>query len=265
MLYCLLPEVREIWEEVVRLTGKSFRLNPDPAIELYATAEVRVASADEPCHVVRYAPSHEESLPHLLAHEAGHIIRLYSGAEDQRLFAYISPEKHLDAAKELRPYIDRLASKGAPGELMRIIVDQWIAGPVRQATNFPADMRIERWLFESYPGLRSHQRAALKREAAENAYVLRPEVGAAMPKKVHNAMATMNAAMGAYLSWLFDDKRFRQPYLHTPYYERGERLAKRVWSTEDRGQVQDIEETMRWAKDFSISDWFELVRREDVG
>ena len=111
--------------------------------------------------------------------------------------------------------------------------------------------------------MRSLQRRALRRELGENAKVLDARIRKFTSKKMYDASNTMNAAFATYHSWLLDDASFRQAYLRTPYYQNGERIAKPIWESEDKGQPQDIETINRWAKQLEISSWFEWVLMEE--
>ncbi|MBI3413004.1 MAG: hypothetical protein HY051_02920 [Candidatus Aenigmarchaeota archaeon] len=256
-------DVNRIWQEVEDLTGKGFLLVPDARIEEYANATVRLAGPGDPLHVVRYSPHLEEHLPYYLAHEAGHILRFFRGPEDMRRLPTVTNEQRRSVGYELKDHLFRLADRGMPEEALGHVLKMWHDGVVRQVNNMPVDMRIERWMYESYEGLRPAQRRALRRQVEQNAEGLKPAVQAFTPKKVYDASVTMNSAFASYLGWLLDDRRMRQPYVRTPYYRRGERMARSIWSSPDGGQQQDIETVNRWAEELGVSSWFEWVSVAD--
>lgn len=253
-------EVEQIWKEVERVTGKGFQLIRDSGIQVSAT--VRMAGVNDSHHIVRYLPDHEDELPYLLAHEGGHVLRFYEGPPESRKLPGITEAQRRAVEYELREHRLKLARYRLPEEATNRLMRLWHEGIVRQVSNIPVDMRIERWMFENYEGLGPFQRQALRRELKENARVLDSKVKAFTPKKVYDASNTMNAAFAAYQSRLLDDTNLTQPYLRTPYYPSGQRMAKSIWDSEDVGQPQDIETTNRWSEELGVSSWFEWVYRE---
>ena len=259
------PDVGRIWKDIENLTGRGFLLAPDGTIASYANALVELGEPGSPLYVVRYVPSKEDDLPYFLAHEAGHILRYYRGPPEKRVMPMITEEARQRFRGEFRDDLYRLARKGLPDFVLEDMANIWHEGVVRQVSNFPVDMRIERWLYEGYEGLRPAQRKALKGQLVENLLSLGPSIRASTPKKVFEAAATMNCSFAAYLSWLYRDRNLRRVYSRDTHYQRGERMAKRVWETPDSGLEQDFVTVNRWAEDFGVASWFGWAPVEGAG
>lgn len=250
-------DVERIVSEVEQLTGKSYLLVPDPRIEMYANATVEPASGEQAHHILRYAPGHEQDLAHLIAHESGHLLRLYGAPEEQRRIPYISREHRERANSEMKSHRERLERRVLPSAVLNELEGVWHQGLVRQLYNTPTDMRIERWIRENYYTLQTAQRRSLKVNLAENQQVLRPAVAAFTPGKLTRIANVLNAAYAIYLGWLLEDKRLEQPYRKTPYYKDGLELAKQVWNSSDQGHDGDNMVVQDWAQYFGVENWFD--------
>jgi hypothetical protein len=223
-----------------------------------------LAQNEEPYHVLQFLPQYAELLPHFVAHEAMHAIRVYSVPKGQRRIPAILPGHVKRVGLELRDYLFRLVKRGMPEELMSFLFNTWHFGVVRQLANIPVDMRIERFLKASYSGLEVVQRKAKKLELRQSYEALKKRVEALTPPKVYHASNTMNSAYAIYLSWLFNDKRFAEPYKHTRYWKQGYKLAEQIWESEDRGHLGDVETTDEWAELFQLKEWFEWAELEQA-
>ena len=141
----------------------------------------------------------------------------------------------------------------AVGRLLTI----WHEGLIAQVTSCPADLRIERWMYVEYPGLRDHQERSLARQLTEYAQVLSPEVRDITPPKIYRATTTMNAAFACYMSLLLENEGLTRPYHRMPGYAQGRAMARVSWTSKDRGYAGDMQTADRWATLFAIVDWFE--------
>jgi hypothetical protein len=140
----------------------------------------------------------------------------------------------------------------------------WVGGLVTQVTNYPADMRIERWLRTDYPALSEVQEMSLRDQLRENEMVLKPRVRGFTPPRVYTASATMNAGLAHYLSRLYESKRLAGPYESSDYWSQGWQLGELVWTSDDRGYIGDASTSSDWAKTFGLERWFEWKKLEDV-
>ena len=71
-----LPDsVNRIFDEVKSLTGKGVKLIEKGDLDTYAS--IKIARKSMPDHLMYYKPEHTGIINHLLAHECGHILRIY--------------------------------------------------------------------------------------------------------------------------------------------------------------------------------------------
>jgi hypothetical protein len=216
-----------------------------------------MATKGRPYHLLEFMPEYRDSLGYFIVHEAEHIIRLYSVPDNRRKMPAIGREQTREVVYELKEHLLRQERKGMPETLLTYLFEAWHQGLVRQLTNIPVDMRIERRIKENYAGLGSIQRKALKEELRLSYLALKPGVQALTPPKVYDASNSMNSAFAIYLSWLLNDRRLAQPFRNTKYWKTGHKLAEPIWETEDRGHVGDIEAIDAWTGSFGMQDWFE--------
>ncbi len=149
-----------------------------------------------------YHPEHAERLGYLVAHECGHILRLHEAPPEYRKLPATRTEHRWRVAYELAQDLYRLESLGLNASRLAVLLRMWHDGVIRQLGNLPVDMRIERWLFEKYPGLHTLQRRALLGQLTENAKVLSRQVRGFTPPKIYRASNLMNAAYARYVGQL---------------------------------------------------------------
>jgi len=82
---------------------------------------------------------------------------------EKRIIPYSDDEIKLSALSQIETEIVGL-SKILPFERLTSIVNLWYNGIVRQVTNHPPDIMIEKWLFNDYPGIRPLQRKSLENQ-----------------------------------------------------------------------------------------------------
>lgn len=136
---------------------------------------------------------------------------------------------------------------------------------MRQLTNFPADMRIERWLKDEYPGIADLQRAGIDSQLSEARQVLGRPVREFTAKRVYQPSVTMNAAYALYTAWLYNDPALADPYRTNGYGKAARRLAEPVWETPDGGHVGDVRATEDWARELGLGEWFRWAKLDELG
>ena len=140
------------------------------------------------------------------------------------------------------------------------LVTMWHGGLIRQLTNVPIDMRIERWLYEEHPGLRDYQIPALFEQLTENAQVLSPQGKELTPGKIYEACNGLNAAYTRYLNKLLGDDVLYAPYSGTPFDQMGRELADFQWMKKDIGYRGDEQAINRWSRYFGLDSWWKWGR-----
>lgn len=254
-------ETRAILSYAKNITGKDFDFYADSNLQTWAT--VKPARNTMPVHIVRYNPKYADKLPYLLAHEAGHLIRMWSAPLEQRKIPAGGEAELKRWADMLYREMPREARLRSPKPLADKMISILQTGLMVQVTNTPADMRIERWLWEEHPALADYQTDALLGQIHENYRVLDNNIRAFSPPSVFKANNTMNAAYAYYISRLLLSD-LAERYRATGFYDDGKKLADEVWNAPDQGHLSDIADTERWAKLFGLDKILEWREFEDV-
>lgn len=256
-----MPDTRKIINKAIDVSGHGLQVHRKNMDNYGIHATVHLARQGEPDHVVAYDSKHEELLDYLIAHECGHIIRTYLAAPEQRLVPSTDAENRRHVEAQLEAEVpDEI--RVLPKHMRKKLVQMWHEGLVKQVANFPADMRIERWMKESYDGLQDLQRRAIDMQIVEHNQVLRHEVRRFTPERVYNPSIAMNSAYAFYMSMLYNDWRFFEPYGKQGYEMLASELSLPVWGTRDDGHLSDIFAVNDWAQRFGIGGWFHWVRLE---
>jgi len=148
-------------------------------------------------------------------------------------------------------------------EAVKQLLSIWHAGVVRQVTNYPVDLRIERWLFKEYPGMSDLHREALREQLREDQAILAPEIEFFTPPPVYEVSVIMNCAFASRISEMLGDSS-----LHLPYPKRLAKTANELLAILDgeagdnhRGDIAIVN---RWAERLGIGNWYTWVRLEDL-
>ena len=256
----LRPEAQDILWRAEKVSGKRVRILPYPSLEAWGA--IRIARDREPYHILRYNPRYERHLDYLVAHECGHLLRLYSVPPGERLVPLVTRKERKTAYRLLLKELPgplRTLPERALANLLRI----WHDGIVRQVTSFPTDMRIERGMFERCPGMRGVQATALVQQLRENEMVLRPEVRALTARTVYRANVAVNCAFAHFLALLLGEPALLGPYPNQSRKE-ARRLLREVAAQSDPSHLGDVEISKKWSEILGLSGWFKWARLGDA-
>ncbi|NWG04613.1 MAG: hypothetical protein HXY44_17310 [Syntrophaceae bacterium] len=257
----LIKSVHDILGKVEETTNKKVEFIEKNDLITYAA--IKMARKSMPAHLVFHKREHNELVNHLIAHECGHILRMFAVPEEKRLIPMANQEIKGIALNEIQDEIMRL-SKTLPLERLAQIINLWFDGIVRQVTNFPPDIMIEKWLYDEYPELRPYQLRSLQKQHQEAIAGLKDEVKEITPSKIINASNIMNYAFFRIIGFHIKNN-FLTTYNQTPYVRKGKELAE---YTEKNYIINDYEGDLQminyWARFLGISNWFKWTGFEDV-
>lgn len=151
-----------------------------------------------------------------------------------------------------------------PPEALGQVLPIWHSGIVAQLANAPADIRIERWLWNSWPGLRDAQEASLRDQARALQLVLHPSVEVLTPPTIFRASNAMNFAFVRSIGDLLGAPELVKPYDRTPAARAGSELLGLLNSEDDSGFMGDRIMTDRWARHLGLSLWFDWRRLSEL-
>jgi hypothetical protein len=256
-----LPDsINRIFNEVRALSGKDVQLIERK--ELNTFASVKMARKSMPDHIIYYKLEHTGIMNHLIAHECGHILRMYSVRPENRLIPFTNDELKLKALKDIEPEIQKL-SKLMPFEGVVQIVNMWYTGLIKQLTNFPSDIMIEKWIYGEYPDLRPFQSQCLKKQYSEAVQALSGQVERMTPRKILRASNGMNYAFFHTLGTHFKDDSYLRKYDRSTYAGIGNELIL-LQQESGNNYKGDIDTVNKWAQVLQLSHWFEWRDFEDV-
>ena len=256
-----LPDsIDNIINEVKALTGKGLKLIEKRDLATYAA--IKIARKSMPDHLIYYKPEHTGIINHLLAHECGHILRIYGVEPESRLVPFTNDQLKLKALKDIEPEIEKL-SQMLPFEGLVQIANIWYAGIIRQLTNYPSDIMIEKWIHDEYPDLRPYQSKCLKKQYDEAVQALSNRVERMTPHKILRASNGMNYAFFHILEAHFKDNYHLGRYDRSAYASIGKELILLQQESENNYKG-DIHTVNKWAEALKCSHWFSWRDFEDV-
>jgi len=252
--------VPAIIEEVKIKTGKDIRFIQKENLPTYAM--LQMARKHMPSHLIYYKKEHDEIINHLIVHECGHLFRTFQCPENQRLIPYSDQQMKYHALKQMEREIMAL-SKTLSEDKIASIIDLWYTGLIRQVTNLPPDIMIEKWIYDQFPNLRTLQLKSLNKQLVESISGLSEAVRRITPYTILFASNVVNYAFFRILG-LHIGQNFIKRYSSTPYLDKGKELASITERDYDDSHQGDNLMIKKWAAFVNISDWFKWRGFEDV-
>lgn len=252
-------DVITVLKQTEALTGKPIEFVQDDS--LWTLASVRMARSSMPAHVIRFRKSDPLLLGHLIAHECGHVRRMFAAPPDRRIVP-VTRAEHLDravCALAAEPPA-ALAAMGGPhrGELLSI----WHQGLVSQVVNLNVDYRIESWLYREHPDMRPGQAQSIAAQVQMSVAGLAPKVRRDTPRLVYVGSNALNCAYLRSVGTMLG-QNLVPDYADADIGALGQRLAA-VLEEPDAGFEGDVRESNQWAAILGIGDWFAWQAFEDV-
>lgn len=257
--YDIDQSVEEIVYEIESRTKKETIFIEKPDLQVNAT--IKIARKSMSNHFFYAKNFRSEKINHLIAHECGHVIRILSAQEKDRLVPGVQNENLIHYKASIEKHMPKIF-KEMPKETFDKILDLWLNGIIRQLTNLPVDYRIEYWIHGNFPNLRKTQKESVENDLKTSIQSLSKEVKEITPSIIFEKSYLMNYAYTKVV-----DKLLNTAYL--PYYKNlekldiGEKLASFL-EAEDRGYNQDIGTINSWAEILNLSNWFTWINFEQI-
>ena len=252
-------DVITVLEQTEVLTGKPIEFVQDDS--LWILASVRMARSFMPAHVIRFRKADPVVLAHLIAHECGHVQRLFAAPPQKRLVPVTRPE-HVDRVFRILAADARVALGSMDESGARELFTIWHQGMVSQVVNLNVDYRIESWLYQEYPGMRPNQAKSIGLQVQMSVAGLAPNVKRDTPLLVYEGSNAVNYAYLRSIGIMLGQNLVRD-YTDSAIVQLGRRLAD-VLQEPDTGFEGDVRESNRWATMLGIRDWFDWQAFEDV-
>jgi hypothetical protein len=253
----ILPDTRRLLDEIQQQTGRPVEIQPDPSVRGRGRAIYVVTDPDLSRHLVLFDPEQAAHLNHLVAHECGHIVRFAAAEPGERRVPVMTSERRRLASRQLLPELSRLVRDGVPEGAVADVLPTWLSGTIAQLSDTPADVYIERWLWDAHPGLRAAQEASLRAQVQTLQLVHRPVVAAFTPEPIWRASDAMNYALVKAVSRLLQDPSLVHPYGRSDAQRLGDELLEMVDASPDIGLAGDRRLSELWAARLGVGVWLE--------
>jgi len=255
----LIEPVKSILSDVEVATGKPLKFVEKEDMDSFAA--VKIARRSMPAHIVFYKRQHDVIINHLVAHECGHILRMFGVAEEKRLIPARSRDD-IAVLKVVEGDLKRI-SKLIPMQKLVQVLGTWRNGLIMQLTSYPPDIMIEKWIYDDYPDLRSYQLQSLERQNKQALKGISRNVQMVTPSKIYNSANIMNYAffnmLGDYIK-----VDLAKPYRNKPFSKKGKQLIELTENDYVNTYEGDRSMIDKWAGFLGLSKWYEWIGFEDV-
>lgn len=151
---------REFIGRVEAASGKPVILQSDPKFAGHAT--IKIATKDQPAHLLRYKPEQKEVLPYLVAYECESALRTIQ-ADPSTQFNLASKPNMLPEVLELMQRHHQ-GKDDIPSHVVPQLAMQFGNGLGLQLRSMPITMRIDKMLHDSHPELTEMQHESIDRQ-----------------------------------------------------------------------------------------------------
>jgi hypothetical protein len=252
-------DVLAILKQTEDLTGKPIEFVEDDSLS--PLASVRMARSSMPAHVIRFRKADPVLLAHLIAHECGHVQRMFAAPPDTRVVPVTRPQ-HTDLAFRILAADPGVALESMDERHARELFTIWHQGMVNEVVNLNVDYRIESWLYREYPGIRPNQAKSIALQVQMSVAGLASNVKRETPRLVYEGGNAVNYAYLRSVGIMLGRNLVRD-YADPAIVTLGKRLAA-VLEEPDTGLEGDVRESNQWASMLGINDWFDWQAFEDM-
>ncbi len=255
----LLSDTRKIIEEVKDKTGKDIIIRKSSSLNTYAIA--KTARSSMPSHIIDYNPVHSNILNYIIAHECGHMIRIYEEKNENRLMPYSDGGTMGKAVIDIENNI----KISYPLETRKKLYPLWVHEIITQLTGMPEDVRIEKWIFDNYPELRQSQQDTLVKQSNDIQGVTRHEIKEMTPEFLYNGSGIINLFYIKSINNIIGPAALKT-LKKAGFYEKGIELYSGITEImkKENSLANSIEITNYLAKNLGFEEWFKWIDFEDI-
>ena len=251
----VLPYVIPLIHQAIDASGYSIAVT-ESSEPLAVDASLRLATPDEPIHVVTMAKGQDAHLDHFLVNACYKIMRSASTPADQR----VEPVSRIQRLPSEQSHELAERIKGTPRDLIDELSRVMYSGVVRQLAASPMDLRVERQIRDDLPVHRPRQAEYFRKQARELQHVLHASVREMTPDLVYWATLSMNAATADELGDICNEA------LGLPFESvdsDADDLVEALRSEPDPGYRGDVRVVDRWASILDLHDWYDWRPMQD--
>ncbi len=244
----LKQSTQRIIDLAVKLTDRPVHIAEDPSLQ--TLAKITIARGDAPMHILRYKPSGSIPPDYFIAYQCGFVIRLYMAPSEKRFDVGWNSEGN-------RRMDEALSELRIPGE-MRGMGKHLLNGLITQLRMYPVGLRIDQWLFESYPDLRELQKTGAHVQLEQNIEAIKMANSAMFPRKIVDANLSMNAAFAMFWSKRWNDPSLILPFKAAGLLEGGMRLLA-ISEKISEDSASDMDLIDEWAFELGLNGWYDRI------
>ena len=251
----LSPITEEILERVEEVTGMPVEIIADGSLQVLA--KVTMARPGASSHLLRVGLN--RPVPdYLIAYECGFILRLYANPPGER-FEFGRHEAGRAEVLQLLKAPGGLAqtlhlAEPALAQYSGMLYD----GLMTELRSLPIGMRIDGWIYDTYPSLREAQSSAINEQQRTNVQVLDPQIRGMTPSKIYTANLSMNAAYALFCDELYGEGGYSVAYRTAGFAARGTQLLEQ-WRSIAPAPALDRELVDAWAQSLGLAQWYRWV------
>ena len=267
----LSEETRKAIKELQDLTGKEiiFRLIKNEEASSFFKLKIKLARKIMDNHIIIINEdnvNNKEELNYYIVHEIVHGLRLFGADESDRMSLKMSNSKMEELNKEILSEFMPKASAVGLGGARAIEYCNFLTHNLFQLlANASVDARIEIYIHNNYPGLRSLQKQAQKAYAKEMLRSFNKKDTALIPEWI---LLRVNAMNYAYLTKITPIIGRSWSSKANSYKAKGFReIINSLMldlETIDNGQITDIQTINNWAKILDMDKYSYLDNFENI-
>lgn len=156
-------ETEKILEEVLEISGKPvhFKENPDH-VGLFG-ARITIARKHMDAHIVHYTRKVLDEFDYIVAHECGHVVRMFGVEPEKRLSIGSTEIMRVEYSRKMKKEYET-TQVAKMKDFIESMATQVYEGTIFRLWNFPTDAWIENWIWKEHAGLRELQKRSLREE-----------------------------------------------------------------------------------------------------
>lgn len=244
----LLPETTMLVSQLEKLSGRSVQFMRVESLPVLAT--IKIARNGASYHILQYRPSNRP-VDYFISQQVGVVIRMFEQPPEQR-YDFASDGS---GEKQLESIIKASGSLSAKDkELLPLFVKSVHQWALMQIRSIPIGMRVDAWLFETFPNMRESIKEGIAEQQQMNAEILGQRLGGLIPPTNQLAPAAAYA--------LFSDRllgtNFSIPFRAAGALRDGEELLD-IFDELQSTSSYDTQLVNAWAAQLGMNSWYQWV------
>jgi len=239
-------------ERVESASGKPVILQSEATFAGHAT--IKIATKDQPAHLLLYKPEQESLLPYLVAYQCEFALRTIQANPSAQFNLVSKPNMQREVLELMERH--HQGRNDVPRHIVPQLAKQFGNALGFQLRSMPIAIRIDKLLHDAYPELMDLQQRSIDRQLQENMAALSPQSKVVAPVEIIKPNASMNAAFAKFFAGIWNAPMIFAPYVAAGY---GEAASSLLGFNEQipAGSDHDRELVDAWAKYTGLDRWFE--------